>query len=79
MGNTVSSPNSQSTIFDRQTLPRNEKNKLVPKLVPSTINGHSQRNNNNNNNGGNPENSRVLFLLYLINRTWNVVVDGKKR
>uniref|UniRef100_A0AAG5DFY9 GBD/FH3 domain-containing protein n=4 Tax=Anopheles atroparvus TaxID=41427 RepID=A0AAG5DFY9_ANOAO len=23
----------------------------------------------------NPENSRMLFLLYLINRTWNVVMD----
>lgn len=77
MGNTVSSPNSQSSIFGRQTLPRTEKNKLVPELVSNTISGRNQR--NNNNNGNHPENSRVLFLLYLINRTWNVVVDGKKR
>lgn len=28
-----------------------------------------------NTSGGNAESSRVLFLLYLIHRTWNVVVE----
>lgn len=70
MGNTVSSPSGQqSPLYDRQTFPRSEK-KLVPKA--NTIE-RSDRNQNN----GNQENSRMLFLMYLINRTWNVVVDGK--
>lgn len=30
---------------------------------------------NNKKSGDSPETSRVLFLLYLIHRTWNVVVD----
>lgn len=31
--------------------------------------------NNKKAPGDGPETSRVLFLLYLIHRTWNVVVD----
>lgn len=70
MGNTVSSPSGQSPVYDRQTFPRNER-KLVPKA--NTIG----RSDNRNQSNGNQENSRMLFLMYLINRTWNVVVDGK--
>lgn len=70
MGNTVSSPSGQSPLYDRQTFPRIEK-KLVSKA--NTIG----RSDNRNQNNGNQENSRMLFLMYLINRTWNVVVDGK--
>lgn len=70
MGNTVSSPSEQSPVYDRQTFPRSER-KLVPKA--NTIG----RSDNRNQSNGNQENSRMLFLMYLINRTWNVVVDGK--
>lgn len=70
MGNTVSSPSVQSPVYDRQTFPRTGK-KLVPK--ESTI----ERSDNRNYASGNQESSRMLFLMYLINRTWNVVVDGK--
>lgn len=71
MGNTVSSPSGQSPIYDRQTFPRSEKRSVVPKA--HTL----ERSDNRNQNNGNQENSRMLFLMYLINRTWNVVVDGK--
>ena len=70
MGNTVSSANGP--IYDRQTFPRTEReNKLLPKC--SSL----DRNDQSNQKSGNQENSRMLFLMYLINRTWNVV--GGKR
>lgn len=69
MGNTVSSPSGQP-LYDHQTFPRSEK-KLVQKS--NTI----ERSDNRNHANGNQESSRMLFLMYLINRTWNVVVDGK--
>lgn len=70
MGNTVSSPNGP--IYDRQTFPRTDReNKLLPKC--SSL----DRNDQSNQKNGNQENSRMLFLMYLINRTWNVV--GGKR
>ena len=70
MGNTVSSPNSP--IYDRQTFPRTEReNKLLPKC--SSLDRKEQ----SDQKSGNQENSRMLFLMYLINRTWNVV--GGKR
>lgn len=71
MGNTVSSPSGQSQIYDCQTYPRSGKKSVLPKA--NTI----ERSDNRNQNNGNQENSRMLFLMYLINRTWNVVVDGK--
>jgi hypothetical protein len=73
MGNTVSSPSGQqSPLYDRQTFPRSEREKkTVPKC--NTI----DRNDTTNQTSANPENSRMLFLMYLINRTWNVV--GGKR
>ncbi|XP_052847725.1 uncharacterized protein LOC128259413 isoform X1 [Drosophila gunungcola] len=37
--------------------------------------GHGQNANNNATPQHNGETSRVLFLLYLIHRTWNVVMD----
>lgn len=71
MGSTVSSPSGvESPLYDRQTFPRTEK-KLVPKV--NTI----ERSDTRNHASGNQENSRMLFLMYLLNRTWNVVVDGK--
>lgn len=39
----------------------------------STLGGRSQKSKKNDSNG--PENSRVLFLLYLIHRTWNIMVE----
>lgn len=69
MGNSVSSP-SEQPLYERQTFPRSEKKSMVPRV--NTI----ERSDNNHNNG-NQENSRMLFLMYLINRTWNGVVDGK--
>lgn len=69
MGNTVSSASGES-LYDRQTFPRSEK-KLVPKA--STI----ERTDNSSHGNGQQESSRMLFLMYLIHRTWNVVVDGK--
>lgn len=75
MGNTVSSPSGQeSPLYDRRTFPRTEREKkLLPKC--NTI-GRSDITNQNEGNG-NQENSRMLFLMYLINKTWNVV--GGKR
>lgn len=67
MGNTVSSPSGQSPLYDRQTFPRSEKKSVMPKA--HTL----DRNDNRNINSGNQESSRMLFLMYLINRTWNVV------
>lgn len=77
MGNSISSPNGeQNAIYDRHTLPRMDKNKLIPKT--NVIN--SNANGNGNSNTNNPENSRVLFLLYLIQRTFSLnVVDNKNR
>lgn len=65
MGNTTSSQGALKS----QTLPRADKN-LVPK--PNT----QSQTLNNKSTSGNGENSRVFFLLYLIHRTWNVVVDS---
>lgn len=67
MGNTVSSPSGESPLYDRQTFPRSEKKSMMPKA--HTL----DRSDNRNHNNGNQENSRMLFLMYLINRTWNVV------
>lgn len=39
----------------------------------STWGGRSTKSKNSNSTG--PENSRVLFLLYLIHRTWNIMVE----
>lgn len=39
----------------------------------STLGGRSQKSKKTDSNG--PENSRVLFLLYLIHRTWNIMVE----
>lgn len=75
MGNTVSSASAQdaSPLYDRQTFPRTEREK---KLVPK-CNTIDRSDNRNQNGSGNQESSRMLFLMYLINRTWNVV--GGKR
>jgi hypothetical protein len=77
MGNNISAPRSElPSLYDRQTFPRQEKKLLVPKS--NTIDRRND-NNNNNNPSGNQESSRMLFLMYLIHRTWNVVVDGKAK
>lgn len=65
MGNTASSQETLKT----QTLPRADK-----KLVHKT--NTTSQTLNNKGSSGNGENSRVFFLLYLIHRTWNVVVDS---
>ena len=65
MGNTSS---NQVSLKD-QTLPRADK-KLVSK---ANTHSNSQTLNNKSTSG---ENSRVFFLLYLIHRTWNVVVES---
>lgn len=39
----------------------------------STLGGRSSKSKKNDSTR--PENSRVLFLLYLIHRTWNVMVE----
>lgn len=71
MGNNVSTTRSElPSVYDQQTFPHQEKKFILPKS--NTI---DRRNNNDNNN--NQESSRMLFLMYLIHRTWNVVVDGK--
>lgn len=40
----------------------------------STLGGRSAKSKKSDSGGG-PENSRVLFLLYLIHRTWNIMVE----
>jgi hypothetical protein len=80
MGNNVSTTRSElPSLYDQpQTFPRQEKKFILPKS--STIDRRNKANDNNNNSsnsGGNQESSRMLFLMYLIHRTWNVVVDGK--
>lgn len=70
MGNNISNPRSEiPTLYDRETFPRQEKKLALPKSA--TIDRREVDTN------GNQENSRMLFLMYLIHRTWNVVVDGK--
>jgi hypothetical protein len=75
MGSTISSPavSGGQPIYERQTFPRSEK-KLVPKAntIDNRNNNQSQPPTTDNGNN-NQENSRMLFLMYLINRTWNVV------
>lgn len=39
----------------------------------STLGGRSTKSKKSESAG--PENSRVLFLLYLIHRTWNIMVE----
>lgn len=86
MGNTISSQTvvsgSEQPIYERQTFPRSEK-KLVPQHTAATIDTRNHHNHHNSvnaaaaettSNANNQENSRMLFLMYLINRTWNVVV-----
>lgn len=82
MGNTISSQavvsGSQQPIYERQTFPRSEK-KLVPKAASHSTTTIDTRNHRSAaaetaSNANNQENSRMLFLMYLINRTWNVVV-----
>ncbi|CAO1313706.1 unnamed protein product [Diamesa serratosioi] len=74
MGNNITTPNGeQNAIYDRHTLPRIDKSKLIPKTNAINSNGNGTANANTNN----PENSRVLFLLYLIQRTFSLnVVDN---
>lgn len=50
----------------------------TPTTINATDNVESSRRTNQRdakNNGANSEESRVFFLLCLIHRTWNVVVD----
>lgn len=72
MGNSISTSRSElpTTLYDRQTFPRQEKKLTLSKS--GTLD-----NRNNRDGDGNQESSRMLFLMYLIHRTWNVVVDGK--
>lgn len=75
MGNSISSPRSEiPTLYDRQTFPRQERKIALPKSA--TL---DRRENHGSavDASGNQEGSRMLFLMYLIHRTWNVVVDGK--
>lgn len=75
MGNSISSPRSEiPTLYDHQTYPRQEKKLALPKS--STIDRRHHHGTAIDTNG-NQESSRMLFLMYLIHRTWNVVVDGK--
>ncbi|KAG5675261.1 hypothetical protein PVAND_005176 [Polypedilum vanderplanki] len=77
MGNNVSTTarSELPSLYDQpQTFPRQEKKFILPKS--NTIDRRN-KNNNSDNNNNNQESSRMLFLMYLIHRTWNVVVDGK--
>lgn len=77
MGNSISAPRSEiPTLYDRQTFPRHDKKLALPKSG-STLDRRDNHHNNNVAADGNQESSRMLFLMYLIHRTWNVVVDGK--
>lgn len=76
MGNSISTPRSElPSLYDRQTFPRQDKKLALPKS--STIDRKESRDGAIESNNGNQESSRMLFLMYLIHRTWNVVVDGK--
>lgn len=76
MGNSASTQHSEiPTLYDRQTFPRQEKKLILPKT--NTIDRRNDDNNNNGHTNNNQENSRMLFLMYLIHRTWNIVSDGK--
>lgn len=75
MGNSASTPHSEiPTLYDRQTFPRQEKKLILPKT--NTIDRRNDDNSNGHNSNSH-ENSRMLFLMYLIHRTWNIVSDGK--
>lgn len=82
MGNSVTTLNASTTTLPRPnavgTAGRYAKHE--PSCSQSTLGGRSHKSSKKDNQQGttggpNPENSRVLFLLYLIHRTWNVVVD----
>lgn len=61
MGNSVTSINPALNNNWSSTLGRNKKNpNKNDKTSSSSVNG---------------ENSRIFFLLYLIHRTWNVVIE----
>lgn len=76
MGNSVTTINATGTPSASRT---NTATKIRHHPnCQSTLGGRSQKSrksDKNNGDGSNPESSRVLFLLYLIHRTWNVVVD----
>ena len=56
----------------------NATNAATPNCHSTMGRSHKSSNKSYKNDAqssSNPENSRVLFLLYLIHRTWNVVVE----
>lgn len=78
MGNSASTPHSEiPTLYERQTFPRQEKKPIAVKAHTIDRRMHNDSNNNNSDGHNNPESSRMLFLMYLIHRTWNIVSDGK--
>lgn len=82
MGNAISSAN-ESTLPRRQQQQQcyencNGKRCWFEQSGTSTIsrsNRQSQHQQQQQQQQQNPESSRMLFLLYLIHRTWNVVVE----
>uniref|UniRef100_A0A182LU47 Uncharacterized protein n=1 Tax=Anopheles culicifacies TaxID=139723 RepID=A0A182LU47_9DIPT len=89
MGNIMSS--SDSTLPRQQTRTRSARYRTTPREhMDYTISSpkrcyfeddvdslqHSQEAGHHRQQSPNAESSRMLFLLYLIHRTWNVVVDS---
>jgi hypothetical protein len=66
MGNSLSSGETTTITRTTNTADRRTNNHHF----------HGSTTRSSNNQPNNSENSRVLFLLYLIHRTWNVVVDS---
>ncbi|XP_058835422.1 uncharacterized protein LOC131692410 isoform X1 [Topomyia yanbarensis] len=79
MGNAISSANESTLPRRQQQQPQqcypncNGKRCCYENGPTSTA---SRSNHQSQQQQQNPESSRMLFLLYLIHRTWNVVVDS---
>ncbi|XP_055530854.1 uncharacterized protein LOC129721836 isoform X2 [Wyeomyia smithii] len=82
MGNAISSAN-ESTLPRRQQQQQQQqysencggKRFWYEQSGTSTTSRNNRQNQQQQQQHQNPESSRMLFLLYLIHRTWNVVVD----
>lgn len=67
---TINSRNNNNSNLNERTTSNNIK------TTTTGVGSGGGVGNGGNNNNGHQETSRMLFLLYLINRTWNVMIDS---
>lgn len=75
MGNSISTfeTNKNSSTLNKHTYSKSSSSGNNQQQSTSTFDRQSQKNKKGFQGGG--ENSRVLFLLYLIHRTWSIMVE----